>query len=250
MLLIPAIDLHDGKCVRLVRGRMQDLTVYSDNPPDMAAEWESLGAERLHLVDLDGAFAGGPRNLDVIRAVCSRVAVPVELGGGIRDVATVATVIEAGVTFAILGTAAAQNLDFLREACREFPGRIIIGIDAKDGKVSVKGWTEEISLTPVGLALKARDMGVVSIIYTDISRDGTLEGPNLESTRALALGSGMPVIVSGGMACMDDVRAVASAEPDGICGVILGKSLYEGTIDLAEAIRQVRHASKADNPVL
>lgn len=242
MLLIPAIDLHDGNCVRLVRGRLENITVYSENPAEMAKKWEVMGAKRLHVVDLDGAFTGAPKNTEAIKDICSSVSIPVEVGGGIRNVETIEQFLEIGAKYVILGTAAVKDPLFLSEACRLFQGNIILGIDAKNGFVSLKGWTEEAALTPVELAISAKELGVSAVIYTDISKDGTLTGPNLAATKELAVRSGMPVIASGGMATLDDVAAVAELEPSGVIGAILGKSIYEGKIDLGEALRMVCHA--------
>jgi len=236
MLFIPAIDLKDGKCVRLRQGLMDDTTVFSDSPVDMAQRWVDAGTRRLHLVDLNGAFAGEPVNGDVIKAIAAKFPdLPIQIGGGIRDAETVKAYLDAGVTYCIIGTKAVEDPDFVVNLCQEFPGHIIVGIDAKDGMVATEGWAEVSSVSAIDLARQFENAGVSAIVYTDISRDGMMTGPNIEATVNLAQDISIPVIVSGGMTNMDDVKAVCETEGTGIMGAIVGRSIYEGTIDLAEA---------------
>ena len=235
MLIIPAIDLKDGQCVRLKQGIMEDATVFSDDPAAMARQWVDQGARRLHLVDLNGAFAGKPKNLEPIRAILQEVGdeVPVQLGGGIRDLATIETYLDAGLRYVIIGTAAVKNPGFLHEACDAFPGHIIVGIDAKEGKVAVDGWSKLTGHDVIDLAKRFEGYGVESIVYTDIGRDGMLSGINMEATVKLAQALTIPVIASGGLTNLDDVRALAGVVDEGILGVITGRAIYEGTIDFA-----------------
>jgi len=235
--LIPAIDLKGGHCVRLKQGRMDDATVYGDDPGAMAAHWQSLGAKRLHVVDLDGAFAGKPANREAIRAICAEMHIPVQLGGGLRDLAMIEGTLNLGVDRVILGSIAVANPSLVEEACKAFPGQICVGIDAKGGMVAVHGWDDVTDVTAIDLALKFEDAGVSSIIYTDIARDGMMTGPNIEETVNLAKAISIPVIVSGGVSKMDDVTACAKFVNDGICGAITGRAIYENTIDFAEAMR-------------
>lgn len=238
MLMIPAIDLKEGRCVRLRQGRMEDDTVFSDDPVAMAGRWRDAGARRLHLVDLDGAFAGVPRHADVIGAIAREYPdLPLEVGGGIRNHDTIAAYLEAGVSWAIIGTQAVRDPDFVTAACERFPGRIMVGLDARDGHVAVEGWAEESEHDAVEFARGFADAGVAGLVYTDIGRDGMLEGANVEATARLARAAGVPVYASGGMKSLDDVRALAAAGEPNIAGAILGRSIYEGTIDLAEAQR-------------
>lgn len=236
MILIPAIDLKDGKCVRLKQGRMDDTTVFSDNPVDMAARWVDAGARRLHLVDLNGAFAGEPVNGEVIHAIAERFPdIPVQIGGGIRTAETVKAYLDAGVSYCIIGTKAVQEPSFVVNLCQQFPDHIIVGIDAKNGMVATEGWAEVSSVSAIDLAKQFEAAGVSSIVYTDIARDGMMQGVNIEQTAQLASSINIPVIASGGMTNMDDVKAVLAAESQGVMGAILGRSIYEGTINLAEA---------------
>lgn len=238
MEVIPAIDLKGGQCVRLSQGDMDKATVYSDSPGATAQRWIACGAQRMHLVDLDGAIEGKPANEPAIREIVKACGpVPTQLGGGIRDMKRIATWLEAGVGRVILGTIAAENPALVREACRTFPGRVAVGIDAKDGRVAVKGWVEVTGQDAVDLARQFEDAGVAAIIYTDIARDGMLTGPNIEQTRRLAKSVKIPVIASGGVASLDDIRALKAVEADGIAGVITGRAIYTGKLDLAEAIR-------------
>ncbi len=238
MLFIPAIDLKDGKCVRLRQGRMEETTVFSDSPLDMAQQWVDEGARRLHLVDLNGAFEGKPVNGEVIEAIAKRFPdIPVQIGGGIRDADTVAAYLKAGVQYCIIGTKAVEDPDFVVDLCRQFPGHIIVGIDAKDGMVATEGWAEVSSVSAIDLAKKFEQAGVSAIVYTDIARDGMMQGLNTAATVELAENISIPVIASGGMTNQDDVNAVCAVEEAGIMGAILGRSIYEGTINLAEAQR-------------
>lgn len=236
MLLIPAIDLKDGQCVRLRQGRMEDSTVFASNPVEMAQRWIEAGARRLHLVDLNGAFAGKPLNGDVVRAVAAQFPqIPIQIGGGIRDTATVAAYLEAGVQYCIIGTKAVQEPAFVLELCQQFPGHIIVGIDAKNGMVATDGWAEVSSLAAIELAKQFEQAGVSAIVYTDIARDGMMKGVNVEETAHLASSISIPVIASGGITNMDDIKALCAVEDKGIMGAILGRSIYEGTINLTTA---------------
>lgn len=240
MLLIPAIDLKDGQCVRLRQGRMEDTTVFSANPVDVAQRWVDAGARRLHLVDLNGAFEGKPVNGEVVRAVVAKFPdLPVQIGGGIRDAATVAAYLEAGVQFCIIGTKAVQEPPFVVELCKQFPGHIIVGIDAKNGRVATDGWAEVSQVAAIELAKQFEQAGVSAIVYTDIARDGMMTGVNIEETAKLAASISIPVIASGGVTNLDDIKALLAVEQQGVMGTILGRSIYEGTIDLAEAQRLV-----------
>ena len=236
MLLIPAIDLKEGKCVRLRQGRMEDDTVFSDDPVAVAGRWVEAGARRLHLVDLDGAFAGKPRNADVIHAIVQAYPnVPVQIGGGIRDEDTIQAYLEAGVEYVIIGTKAVSEPHFVRDVAIEFPGHIIDGLDAKDGKVAIDGWSKLSRHDVIDLAKKFEAQGVSAIIYTDISRDGMMQGVNVEATANLARAINIPVIASGGITNIDDIRALGEVAHEGIMGAITGRAIYEGTLDFAEA---------------
>lgn len=235
MILFPAIDIRGGKCVRLLKGRFDQETVFADRPADMAIKWQSQGGKYLHLVDLDGALQGRPVNLEAIRDIIANVNVPIQLGGGIRNIESIEAWLEAGVSRVILGSIAVKNPDLVKEACHKFGERIVAGIDAKDGEVAVEGWGISGGVKATELAKRMADVGVARIIYTDISRDGTLSGVNVESTVELARAAGIPVIASGGVAGMDDVYKVAAATE--IEGMIIGKALYTGKIELAEALR-------------
>jgi phosphoribosylformimino-5-aminoimidazole carboxamide ribotide isomerase len=233
--LYPAIDLKGGACVRLKRGEMSEATVYADDPAAQARAWQAAGFSWLHVVDLDGAFAGESRNGEAVRAILRAVTVPVQLGGGIRDMAAIEAWLAAGVTRVILGSVAAKDPALTRAACRAFPGRIVLGIDARDGMVATEGWAETGSLSALDLARRYEDAGAAAIIFTDIARDGMLAGLNLAATEALARAVPIPVIASGGVASVEDVRAVR-ASPAGIAGVILGRALYDGRLAPEEAI--------------
>lgn len=242
MLIIPAIDLKDGQCVRLAQGDFNRVTVYGDHPAQVAKQWQQQGAERMHVVDLDGSLAGSPKNRLAVKEIVEAVNIPVELGGGIRDMSTVEAYMDIGVRWVILGTAAIRNEAFAREACQTFPGRIILGIDASDGQVAVQGWTEQTAVSAVDLAKKFEAYGVAAIVYTDIKRDGMETGVNVEATQALALAVRMPVIASGGVSGIGDIRRLLEVEASGIMGVIVGRSLYTGALSLEEAIRLGKQA--------
>lgn len=237
MLLIPAIDLKNGQCVRLKQGLMEQATVFSDSPAETAVHWQQQGARRLHLVDLDGAFAGKPQNAEAVAAILAAVAdkMPVQLGGGIRDLHTIERYLALGLHDVIIGTAAVNNPALVAEACREFPGRIIVGIDAKDGMVAIDGWAVVTGHRAADLAKRFADDGVNAVIYTDIGRDGMMSGVNVAATAALAQSTGMPVIASGGLSGLDDVRALCAASC--IHGAITGRAIYEGSLDFAQAQR-------------
>lgn len=238
MLLIPAIDLKDGRCVRLRQGRMDDETVFSDDPVEMAQRWVDAGARRLHLVDLNGAFAGEPVNGAAIRAIAAVFPeLPIQVGGGIRDEATIAAYLEAGVHWCIIGTQAVKEPEFIARACARFPGHIIVGLDAKDGQVAIQGWAELTDYRVEALASRFEQDGVASIVYTDIGRDGMLSGVNVEATLELAEHIGIPVIASGGITNLDDIEALARVADQGIEGAITGRAIYEGSLDLAEGQR-------------
>ena len=236
MIVIPAIDLKEGKCVRLEQGLMEKDTVYSDNPAEMARHWQAEGGELLHLVDLDGAFAGVPKNREAIQAIVAAVDIPTELGGGIRDLETIEAYLSLGIDRVILGTVAKENPAMVGEACRRFPGRIVVGIDAKGGLVAVRGWAEMTEKKAIDLAREMEGLGVTAIIYTDIARDGMMQGPNLEATAALAEAISIPVIASGGVSSLDDIRNLLKIEASGIEGVITGKAIYTGSLNLREAV--------------
>lgn len=238
MFLIPAIDLKDGKCVRLRQGRMEDDTVFSDDPVAVARRWVEAGAKRLHLVDLNGAFAGRPVNEDVIRAIVEAFPnVPVQVGGGIRDDETIDRYLAMGARWVIIGTRAVNTPHFVADVCAEFPGHIIVALDAKNGKVAIDGWSKLSHHDVADLAKHFENDGVEAIIFTDISRDGMMGGVNVESTVALARTLSIPVIASGGITNLDDIRALVAVQSEGIGGAIIGRALYEGTLDLAEAQR-------------
>lgn len=238
MLIIPAIDLKDGKCVRLRQGRMDDVTIFSENPLEMAVRWIDAGARRLHIVDLDGAAAGSPVNTHVIQQIANRFPdIPLQIGGGIRDADTVQTYLDIGVQYTIIGTKAVSAPHFVNDLCLEFPGHIIVGLDAKHGKVAIDGWSKLSNHDVVDLARRFENDGVAAIVYTDISRDGMMNGVNVDSTVKLAQQINIPVIASGGVSTLDDIRALCAVQGDGIEGVIVGRALYEGTIDLVEAQR-------------
>ncbi|MDU0459812.1 MAG: 1-(5-phosphoribosyl)-5-[(5-phosphoribosylamino)methylideneamino]imidazole-4-carboxamide isomerase [Geobacteraceae bacterium] len=236
MIVIPAIDLKDGKCVRLEQGLMEKDTVFNDNPGAQARAWQEQGAELLHIVDLDGAFAGEPKNRGAIEDIIKSITIPAQLGGGIRDIATIEAYLSLGLSRVIIGTAAQRNPELVSDACARFPGRIVVGIDAKNGMVAVQGWAEVTDITAVELARKFEDCGVAAIIYTDISRDGMLQGPNLEATRALAEAVSIPIIASGGVSSLKDIENLMAIETAGVTGVITGKAVYTGAISLNEAI--------------
>ena len=235
MILIPAIDLKDGQCVRLRQGIMEDNTVFSDNPVEMAGKWFSAGARRLHLVDLNGAFEGKPVNGEIIKEITKNYPdLPVEIGGGIRDIQTVEAYIDAGISYVIIGTQAVKKPEFVTELCKEFPGHVIVGLDANEGKVAINGWAEESEFDVIDLAKRFQDDGVDAIIYTDIKRDGMMKGVNIESTVKLAQAITIPVIASGGITNLDDIRALCEVASEGISGAITGRAIYEGSLDFIQ----------------
>ena len=236
MIFFPAIDLKDGRCVRLIKGDMNQATVFNDSPADQAKQFADAGCQWIHVVDLNGAFAGAPVNAAAVKAILAAVGVPVQLGGGIRDMATVAAWIEAGIARVILGTAAVKNPALVRDACKSFPGKVAVGIDARGGKVATEGWADTGKLTVVDLAKRFVDAGVAAIIHTDIDRDGVLAGPNVAASAELARGVPIPVIVSGGVSSLADLKAVKAEAASGIAGVISGRAIYDGRIDLGEAV--------------
>jgi phosphoribosylformimino-5-aminoimidazole carboxamide ribotide isomerase len=243
MMVIPALDLKEGRCVRLSQGRMDQESVYSENPLEMAKFWESKGAERLHVVDLNGAVTGRPFHRSLIERMVHSVSIPIEVGGGIRDLKTIESYLSLGVQWIILGTAAFSNPRLVEETCRSFSGRVILAIDAKGGRVAIQGWTEVVSLGAVDLARQFEGMGISSIIFTDIERDGMGTGPNLGTTKSLARSISIPVIASGGVSHIGEIRQLLELEPDGVIGVIVGRALYTGQIELEEAIRLTRRGS-------
>lgn len=236
MIVIPAIDLHDGKCVRLLQGDFNRVTVYSEDPLEMARSWQRQGAKRLHIVDLDGSLEGAPKNREIITAIARELAIPVEVGGGIRDMKTIDGYLRGGVQWVILGTAAIRNGRMMRDACETYRGHIILGLDAKDGQVAVQGWTERTSLSAGDVVDRFRDYGLAAVVYTDISRDGMQTGVNVEATKRLAQMTDIPVIASGGVSDIRDIERLVEIEREGVIGVIAGKALYAGTLSLKEAI--------------
>ena len=238
MLIIPAIDLKDGQCVRLRQGRMDDDTVFSDDPVAMAGRWVDAGARRLHIVDLNGAFEGRPVNDAVIRAIAATYPdLPIQLGGGIRDAATAEAYVDAGVHYVIIGTMAVRRPAFVTELCKALPGHVYVGLDAKDGMVAVDGWAEDSGVDVIELARRFEDDGIEGIIYTDISRDGMMQGVNDAATARLAEAVSVPVVASGGVSTLDDIRRLLRHEAAGINAAIIGRALYEGSLDLAECQR-------------
>ena len=239
MLIIPAIDLKDGHCVRLEQGDMHKATVFSEDPSSMATQWAERGARRLHVVDLNGAHQGKPINEQAVKDIIASVDsdIPVQLGGGIRDLDTIERYLDDGVSFVIIGTAAVKNPGFLHEACDAFPGHIIVGLDAKDGKVATDGWSRLTKHDVIDLAKRFQDYGVEAVIYTDIGRDGMMTGVNIEATVRLAQALAIPVIASGGLNSLEDVRRLCAVESEGITGAITGRAIYEGTLDFAEALK-------------
>jgi phosphoribosylformimino-5-aminoimidazole carboxamide ribotide isomerase len=237
MLIIPAIDLKDGHCVRLKQGIMEEATVFSESPASMAEHWLQQGARRLHLVDLNGAFAGKPKNGPAIRAIVETIGdrIPIQLGGGIRDLETIERYLDDGITYVIIGTAAVKTPGFLHDACYAFPGHIMVGLDAKDGKVAVDGWSKVTGHNVIDLAKKFENYGVQAIIYTDIGRDGMLSGVNIKATVEMARALTIPVIASGGITNLEDVKALCEVESEGIMGAITGRAIYEGSLDFRAA---------------
>ena len=238
MIIIPAIDLKGGRCVRLLQGKVSAETVFSDDPVAMAGRWEAEGAPRLHVVDLDGAFGGGPVQTSIIRAIARAVSIPIEVGGGLRSTEHVRAVLDAGARWAVVGTRAALDPAFLGEVCRHFEDRIIVGVDASDGRVAVDGWSRVLDLEAVALARDAAAAGASTIIYTDIARDGTQSGPNVWSTEAVARAAGIPIFASGGVGSLEDIRQLAAIP--GVDGVIVGRALYTGAVSLRAALAEAR----------
>jgi phosphoribosylformimino-5-aminoimidazole carboxamide ribotide isomerase len=236
MIIIPAVDIKNGKCVRLLQGRMDDETVYSDDPQAMASKWTRLGAQRIHVIDLDGAFAKIPQNTGSIRKILQTVKVPIQLGGGIRTEETVRMYLEMGVKRVIIGTGAIKRPDFVKKVCKFYPGQIIVGIDARNGKVAIDGWTQTTRIEAMELAKEFEDCGVAAINFTDIHRDGMQTGPNLDATLRLAEAVSIPVVASGGVSSIEDIKNLLPLETAGVAGVIVGKALYSGKLDLKEAL--------------
>ncbi|MBL8510515.1 MAG: 1-(5-phosphoribosyl)-5-[(5-phosphoribosylamino)methylideneamino]imidazole-4-carboxamide isomerase [Betaproteobacteria bacterium] len=237
MLIIPAIDIKDGQCVRLQQGDMALATVFSDHPAEAARQWKELGAERLHVVDLNGAFAGKPKNEAAIKAIVAEMGdVPIQLGGGIRDLDTIERYLDDGISYIVIGTAAVKSPGFLHEACDAFPGHIIVSLDAKDGKVATDGWSKLTGHDVIDLAKRFQDYGVEAVLYTDIGRDGMMTGINVEATLKLAQALTIPVIASGGLNNLDDVQRLLDVESEGILGVIAGRAIYEGKLDFKKAL--------------
>ena len=245
MLLIPAIDLKDGKCVRLRQGEMSEVTRYSDDPVGMAEQWQNLGAPYLHIVDLDGAVEGMPKHLPQIETIAKKLNIPIQVGGGIRNVETVQAYRSSGVDRVVVGTAALQDPKFLSTIAQQFPHKILVGIDVKNGLVAVHGWTAVSSLTPQLVLDSVKDLPLAGIVFTDISRDGMLNGPNISALREAAEFSPVPVIASGGVTRLDDIRAIQEI-PNNISGIIIGKALYEGTLDLPAALELVQSAGETE----
>jgi phosphoribosylformimino-5-aminoimidazole carboxamide ribotide isomerase len=244
VLIIPAIDLKEGRCVRLRQGKMENSTVFSDNPLKMAEKWVKAGAKRLHVIDLDGALAGHPRNSDVIHNIAEKFPeLLIQVGGGIRDEDTVQEYLDAGVSYVIIGTKAVSEPHFVNDLCLSFPGHVIVGLDARDGKVAIDGWSKLSNHDVIDMAQHFEKDGVDAIIYTDIGRDGMMAGVNIESTVALAKSIRVPVIASGGVSSMKDLAALAKVEEEGVIGVVIGRALYEGDIDLAEALKRFGNSS-------
>ncbi|MEO1093399.1 MAG: 1-(5-phosphoribosyl)-5-[(5-phosphoribosylamino)methylideneamino]imidazole-4-carboxamide isomerase [Cyanobacteria bacterium J06638_28] len=249
MDVIPAIDLLEGRCVRLYQGDYDQSQVFNENPVEVAQQWAAEGATRLHLVDLDGAKAGKPENWQAIQAIAEAVDMPIEVGGGLRDRDRVAELFDLGVQYAILGTAAVENPDLVSTLSAEFPGRIIVGIDARDGKVATRGWLETSAVEAIALAQDMAQRGAAAIIYTDIKRDGTLKGPNMDALRALANAVDLPVIASGGISSITDLLSLLRLAPLGVSGVIIGRALYTGDVSLTEAIRAIGQGRWQDVPL-
>lgn len=237
MLIIPAIDLRGGKCVRLRQGRAEAETVFGDDPVAMGLKWQDAGAQFLHVVDLDGAFSSRPQNLDSIRGLRRKLTIPMELGGGIRTLDTIAAYLDLGIDRVILGTVVLKDPELAARACADYPGRIAIGLDARDGLLAVEGWTETSRKTALEVARSLEPLEPAALIYTDISRDGEKRGVNISATRALAEAVALPVIASGGVSSLNDIKALLPLEPLGVVGVIIGRALYDGCLDLAEAIK-------------
>lgn len=240
MMIIPAVDLKNGKCVRLLQGRMEDETVFSENPAAMARKWANIGAELIHVIDLDGAFAKQPQNMDAIRKILGEIDVPIQLGGGIRNLEIVGKYLEMGIRRVIIGTEAVRHPEFVTQACAAFPNQIVLGIDARNGCVAVDGWTHTTQIRAIELAKQFEDCGLAAINFTDIYRDGMLTGPNLKETQAFAEALKVPVVASGGVSTLKDIHNLLALRSAGITGVIVGKALYSGSLDLRAAIDATR----------
>lgn len=236
MIIFPAIDLKDGKCVRLEKGEMNRATVFNDDPAAQAGKFEGQGFKWIHVVDLNGAFAGRPVNIEPVKQIIASVKIPLQLGGGIRDISTIEQWLEAGVSRVILGTIALRKPAIVIEACKKFPGKIVVGVDGKNGKVAVEGWAETSTVGVAELAKKFEDAGVSAILYTDVARDGMLQGVDLSGTKSLAESINIPVIASGGVADIEDIKAIKAIEGSGVCGVVVGRALYDGRIDIKQAL--------------
>jgi len=245
MIVIPAVDIRNGKCVRLLQGDPNAETVFSDDPAAMAAKWEASGASLIHVVDLDGALEKRPRNLERIRQIRDRIRVDIQVGGGLRDLKTIRMYLDMGIQRVVIGTEAIRNPDLVVQACGEFPGRIVVGIDARGGRVAIEGWKETTGVKAIDLARQFEDSGVAAINFTDIHRDGMQTGPNIEETRRLAEAIDIPVVASGGVSSMEDIIRLLPLESAGVVGVITGKALYSGTLDLQEAIGVADTAAKS-----
>lgn len=243
MIIIPAVDIKGGRCVRLLEGRAEAETVFSEFPLEMARKWADQGAERLHVIDLDGAFEKGPRNYAIIKDIIQTIKLPIQLGGGIRDLHTVERYLSLGLAQVILGTVALKDPLLVKEACRLFPEQIMVSLDARDNRIAVEGWTELSDIDPVDLAKQYQDWGVKAIIFTDIARDGTQQGPSIFSTRRLAQATRLPVIAAGGIATLEDIVSLAPLESDGLAGIITGRAIYSGSLDLGEAINWLKKNS-------
>ncbi len=246
MIIIPAIDLKEGRCVRLLQGRMDAETVFSDNPTAMAEKWQQCGARLIHVVDLDGAIEKSPKNLNAIRDIVKSIRVPIQVGGGIRNMKTIDMYLELGVRRVIIGTEAIRNPKLVLEACRQYPDQIIVGIDARNGKVAIEGWTKDTDTKAIDLAKKFEDCGVAAINFTDIHRDGMETGPNLEETRLLAEAVRIPIVASGGVGGIKDVINLLPLESSGVVGMITGRALYTGAMDLSDAIQTTEKAQPSD----
>jgi phosphoribosylformimino-5-aminoimidazole carboxamide ribotide isomerase len=240
MLIIPAVDIKKGRCVRLLQGREDSETVFSDDPSAMAARWEGEGAELVHVIDLDGAFSKGPQNVEAVKRILDRVDIPIQLGGGIRSMETISTYLDLGVGRVILGTEAIRNPSLVEQACKAFPNRIMVGIDARKGMVAIEGWTQTTEQKAVEMAKGIEGLGLAGIIFTDINKDGMQTGPNIEETKRMAESVSTPIIASGGVGNINDIKALAKLEPLGVVGIITGRALYDGRLDLKQALEVAR----------
>ena len=244
MNIIPAVDIKDGRCVRLLQGQMESETVFSDDPAAMARQWDQMGAELIHVVDLDGAIKKSPQNLQTIKGIVKIVSAHVQVGGGIRNLETIDQYVKLGVRRVIIGTEAIRNPELVDAACKKFPGQIVVGIDARNGRVAIEGWTENTEIDAIELAKRFEDSGVATINFTDIHRDGMQTGPNLEETRRLAEAVNIPVVASGGVSTLEDIKNLIPLEQAGVVGVITGKALYSGTLNFEEALRLVNQGKQ------